>query len=101
MERRRGPVVVLLVDPHVAPTSPLSGGDRERGASIESSRRVPRLNAADTELVTRMARGDRSALGELYQRFAPRLLSLICAIVRDARLAEDLLHDVFIEAWRA
>jgi RNA polymerase sigma-70 factor (ECF subfamily) len=47
-----------------------------------------------------MARGDRAALAVLYQRHAPRLLALGRGILGDLAEAEDLLHDVFLEAWR-
>jgi len=54
----------------------------------------------DEELVERMSRGDRAALGVLYERHAPRLRGLALLILRDAGEADDVLHDVFIEAWR-
>ena len=55
----------------------------------------------DAALVARMATGDRDALAELYARHAAILLGLALRIVRDRREAEDLLHDVFLEVWRA
>jgi RNA polymerase sigma-70 factor (ECF subfamily) len=54
----------------------------------------------DASLVARMARGDRAALGELYGRHSPRLFALLLKILGDRAEAEDLLHDVFLEAWR-
>jgi len=58
------------------------------------------IEIADPELVSRMARGDRAALAALYERHAPRLLALGRSILGDLPEAEDLLHDVFLEAWR-
>lgn len=55
----------------------------------------------DGALVARMARGDRAALAELYARYGGLLLGLALRIVRERREAEDLLHDVFLEVWRA
>jgi RNA polymerase sigma-70 factor (ECF subfamily) len=55
----------------------------------------------DAELVARMANGDRAAMSELYARHSSILLGLAVRIVKDRREAEDLLHDVFLEAWRA
>ncbi|NOY91433.1 MAG: sigma-70 family RNA polymerase sigma factor [Deltaproteobacteria bacterium] len=46
-----------------------------------------------------IARGDRDALGRLYDRYAPRMLALGLAILRDRREAEDILHDVFVQVW--
>ena len=55
----------------------------------------------DAALVAAMAKGDGSALSQLYERHAGLLLGLAMRIVRDRREAEDLLHDVFLEAWRS
>lgn len=54
----------------------------------------------DVELVAALARGDRAALAALYDKYAGFLMSLAVRIVRERREAEDLLHDVFLEAWR-
>ncbi|HEX6766586.1 MAG TPA: sigma factor, partial [Polyangiaceae bacterium] len=54
----------------------------------------------DADIVARMARGDRAALGELYGRHAGRVLALLLKILGDRAEAEDLLHDVFLETWR-
>lgn len=54
----------------------------------------------DAELVAAMARGDRGALAQLYERHSGLLMGLAMRIVRERREAEDLLHDVFLEAWR-
>ncbi len=56
---------------------------------------------SDAVLVSRMARGDRGALSALYSRHAPRLLALTVGILRDRVEAEDVLHDVFLEAWKS
>lgn len=57
-------------------------------------------DASDATLVARMARADRQALALLYERHAPRLLLLAERILGARTEAEDLLQDVFIEAWR-
>lgn len=44
--------------------------------------------------------GDRLALADLYDRHAPAMLGVAARILRDRRDAEDLVHDVFVEAWR-
>jgi RNA polymerase sigma-70 factor, ECF subfamily len=59
------------------------------------------IEDSDTVLVSRMARGDRDALSTLYARHAPRLLALTVGILRDRGEAEDVLHDVFLEAWKS
>src|ERR1041385_4317494 len=61
----------------------------------------PGDDAEDAALVAAMAKGDRSALAALYERHAGVLLAIALKIVRERREAEDLLHDVLLEAWRA
>jgi RNA polymerase sigma-70 factor (ECF subfamily) len=55
---------------------------------------------ADRELVRRMAAGDESALGALYDRFSPLLHSVARRIVGDEDDAEEVLEETFWQAWR-
>lgn len=45
------------------------------------------------------ARGDKSALRRLYDQEGARLLGVAQRIVRDSALAEDILHDAFLQFW--
>jgi RNA polymerase sigma-70 factor (ECF subfamily) len=54
----------------------------------------------DRDLVAAMARGDRSALAALYDLHAPLLVGLVRRILGSREEAEDVVHDVFLEAWR-
>lgn len=54
----------------------------------------------DVELVVRAAAGDREALAALYDRHAGAMLALGARILRDRGEAEEVLHDVFLEAWK-
>jgi RNA polymerase sigma-70 factor (ECF subfamily) len=54
---------------------------------------------ADVTLVEAMARGDSAALAQLYDRYAPSMLGLARRIVSRSEAAEDLVHEVFLEAW--
>jgi RNA polymerase sigma-70 factor (ECF subfamily) len=53
----------------------------------------------DRAWMAQVARGDRQALGRLYDRHGPAMLGLACRILRSRGDAEDLVHDVFLEAW--
>jgi RNA polymerase sigma-70 factor (ECF subfamily) len=53
----------------------------------------------DAALVAAVAMGDRQALGALYDLHAPMLLGLAKRMLGSQAAAEDLLHDVFLEAW--
>jgi RNA polymerase sigma-70 factor (ECF subfamily) len=54
----------------------------------------------DEQLVERMARGDQSALGLLYERHAADVLRVCKSLLRNEAQAADLVQDVFLEAWR-
>lgn len=47
-----------------------------------------------------MSRGDSSALAQLYDRYSGSMLALAQRIVGRGAEAEDVIHDVFLEAWR-
>ena len=59
----------------------------------------------DELLVAAMAAGNddpaaADALSELYQRYGGLLLAMGLRILRNSAEAEDLVHDVFLEAWK-
>jgi RNA polymerase sigma-70 factor, ECF subfamily len=56
---------------------------------------------ADAQLIFRLASGDREAVAELYDRHAPRVLGLAYRILRNSSDAEDVVQEVFSQAWRS
>lgn len=54
----------------------------------------------DAELVAAMAAGDRAALGIVYDRYASLLMAVGMRVLHESRDAEDVLHEVFVEAWK-
>lgn len=54
----------------------------------------------DGALVSAAASGDRGALARLYDRHAATLLAVGQRMLGGRREAEDLVHDVFLTAWR-
>lgn len=62
---------------------------------------LPSASAPDDVTIVRaMARGDSGALAALYDRYAGSMLALAQRIVGRGAEAEDVIHDVFLEAWR-
>lgn len=50
-------------------------------------------------MVARVARGEASALSELYDRFSGLLLALSRRILHDDAEAEEILQEVFLQVW--
>ena len=69
------------------------------GESVAPARALPSGQNGDERLVVAVARGDRAAMAALYDRYAPLLLAVASRIVGNRAQAEDLLHDVLLEAW--
>jgi RNA polymerase sigma-70 factor, ECF subfamily len=55
---------------------------------------------AGKTLLRRIASGDQKALGELYDLFAGFAYGLALRILHDATEAEDVVQEVFVQAWR-
>jgi RNA polymerase sigma-70 factor (ECF subfamily) len=55
---------------------------------------------SDEAIVALVARSDQSALAELYDRFGRVAYGLALRIVRDEKLAEDVVQEGFLAAWR-
>jgi RNA polymerase sigma-70 factor (ECF subfamily) len=54
----------------------------------------------DAALVARMRAGDERALGELYDRWEDAVRVCALSIVDESAEAEDVVEDVFWQAWR-
>jgi RNA polymerase sigma-70 factor (ECF subfamily) len=88
-ERRPGP----LTRPVTRPADGALSGRAARG-------KVQAEAPSDISLLTRMATGDRLALHAFYARHHVRVYRFVLRILGDPTLAEDVISDVFIDAWR-
>ena len=71
----------------------------------ESSRPLPlrvttAVDDADRDVLERIAAGELDALEELYDRYKTMAYSIAYRITNDATLAEDVVQDAFLGAWR-
>ena len=73
--------------------------DRTRNSHLETASETA-APEADADVLRRLAAGDRDAVAELYDRHAARVLGLAYRIVRNVSDAEDVVQDVFAQAWR-
>lgn len=55
----------------------------------------------DRALVRRMADGDHEAHRELYEQYAPAVLSYLAGRLGDRGAAEDALQESMLEAWHS
>jgi RNA polymerase sigma-70 factor (ECF subfamily) len=55
----------------------------------------------DEALLRRVASGDRQAMQDLYAAYAGKLLQFALARVGDRELAEDIVQETMIAAWRS
>jgi RNA polymerase sigma-70 factor (ECF subfamily) len=60
-----------------------------------------RSGETDYRLVTRIVHRDEGAFGAIYDRYSRVVYSVALRVVRDAGIAEDILHDIFLNLWRS
>ncbi len=54
----------------------------------------------DEELLQRIRQGEHDALGELYDRHAPRVVAIARRLIRDRQTVEEIVQDVFTRIWK-
>lgn len=62
---------------------------------------TPGAQRRDAELLARMAGGDRGACTELFDRNGAAVFGLLLRILQRRSEAEEMLQEVFLQAWRS
>ena len=57
------------------------------------------LKLTDATLMREVQAGERPALGELYDRFAPRAYRAAFSVCHDRDCAQDAVQDAFVSMW--
>lgn len=78
------------------------------GGPAEYARMTPSVDTSERDeqarvyaaLLNSMARGDKAALGRLYDLLAKPLYSLAHRVLGDPTEAQDVVHDVFLQLWK-
>ncbi len=55
---------------------------------------------SDTELLHAVARGDREAFANLYDRYGRILFGIVFRILSNRTESEDTLQDIFLQIWQ-
>ncbi|MFL5771028.1 MAG: RNA polymerase sigma factor, partial [Chloroflexota bacterium] len=71
--------------------------DRDGGLS---ARVASSTDDADRAVLARVSDGELDALQDLYDRYRTMAYSIALRITADASLAEDVVQDAFLGAWR-
>lgn len=71
-----------------------------RNPHLHLAAQIGGRSEADSGIVSRLAAGDMRAAEELYDRYAGQVLALARRILRDDGDAEDVVQEVFSQAWR-
>lgn len=69
--------------------------------AADSARDIGSTAPATTgELLSRVARSDEAAFGELYDQMAPRVLGLVKRLLIDHAQSEEVTQEIFLEIWQ-
>jgi RNA polymerase sigma-70 factor (ECF subfamily) len=67
--------------------------------TVSGQGRAPERTSLD-EALRRCAAGDKAALRTIYDLEAPRMLGVAIRLLRRRSLAEEVVHDTFVQVWQ-
>lgn len=66
---------------------------------ISSSLESNKAALDDTELISKVTKGDQRAFLALYDRYSSHVYTLVSYMLRDQMLAEEVVQDTFLKLW--
>jgi RNA polymerase sigma-70 factor (ECF subfamily) len=75
-------------------------GTRTSPSNQTTVNRTESADSASPDLVARCQAGDVEAFAEVYTRYASRIFSLATRMSGSAQTGEDLLQEIFLQAYR-
>jgi RNA polymerase sigma-70 factor, ECF subfamily len=74
---------------------------RQRGPiAFPSKQLTVNVEAADADIVARSRAGDAEAFETIYRRHSARIYTLACRMTGSTEDGEDLLQEIFLQAYR-
>jgi RNA polymerase sigma-70 factor (ECF subfamily) len=92
MKKLHGPLAWQAVD-----SQAMNPSRQDQAYSTRPAMAVP---SDDVSIVRRIADGDETALGTLYDRWSQPLYSLVAHLLKDADGAEDVVEETFWQIWQ-
>ncbi len=68
---------------------------------MQTNPKLPSRQLSDEILITRVARGEPTALAILYDRYASTILGICLKIIGDQVEAEGVLQETFWQIWQS
>ena len=87
-------------NPHIAPPSYSTMRGNAKDSSVSSTKDEAQIALEDEKLLRLIAKGDRSALEVLYDRYAGGIYSLAHHMLQERGAAEEVTQDTFLNVWR-
>ncbi|WP_247236647.1 RNA polymerase sigma factor [Telluribacter sp. SYSU D00476] len=53
----------------------------------------------ERELIVSLARNEEHAFEDLYEQYSVSLYNIVCQILKDERMAEDVMQEAFLKIW--
>lgn len=57
-------------------------------------------DSSESELIALLKSNNKAAFEYLYDHYAPALYGIVCKIVKDKNIAEDVMQDSFLKIWK-